>query len=116
MAGTDKKGPTAVLNSVANLSPLDTGWDHLFNQRFLPQFVTGENKEIFKSYLKTWSDLPIWHIQFNVVSRETLQDAQEHPEKYSDLVVRVAGYSALFVHLPKELQDQVIARTEQSFV
>ena len=113
-AGTDQKGPTAVLKSVANLSPLDTGWDHLLNQRFLPQSLSGKYREVFKSYFKTWSQLPIWHIQFNVVSSDTLKDAQRHPDKYSDLVVRVAGYSAYFTQLTEELQDQVIARTEQS--
>lgn len=115
-AGSDKKGPTAVLNSVAKLSPLDTGWgDYLLNQKFLPQHVSGEYRELFKSYIKSWSDLPIWHIQFNMLSKETLEDAQRNPGKYSDLVVRVAGYSAYFLHLPKEVQDDIIRRTEQSF-
>jgi len=115
-AGTDKKGPTAVINSVGRLNPIETGWNHLLNQRFLPQLLQGENREIFKQYLKTWSDLPIWHIQFNVVSNEILRDAQKNPEKYQDLVVRVAGYSAYFVELPKEVQDDIIKRTEQAFV
>lgn len=115
VAGSDKKGPTAVLNSVAKLSPLDTGWDHLFNQKFLPQFLVGDYRGLFKSYIKSWSDLPIWHIQFNVVSKETLEDAQRNPEKYSNLVVRVAGYSAYFVHLAREVQDDLISRTEQIF-
>ncbi|MBW2058669.1 MAG: hypothetical protein JRH07_00075 [Deltaproteobacteria bacterium] len=113
-AGTDRKGPTAVLKSVAHLDPLITGWDHLLNQRFFPAFLVGKHRAAFKGYLKTWAQLPIWHIQFNAVSTETLRDAQKNPDRYSDLVVRVAGYSAYFTQLPRELQDQVIARTEQS--
>jgi formate C-acetyltransferase len=113
-AGTDHCGPSAVLKSVANLSPLDTGWDHLFNQRFLPQLLSGKYREAFTSYLKTWSQLPIWHIQFNIVSSDTLKDAQRYPEKYSDLVVRVAGYSAYFNQLTEEIQNQIIERTEHS--
>jgi len=115
MAGRDKKGPTAVLKSVSNLNPLRTGWNHLLNQRFLPQYVTGEYKEVFANYLKTWSKLPIWHIQFNVVSNEVLRDAQKNPEKYQNLVVRVAGYSARFIDLPKEVQEDIIRRVEQTF-
>ncbi|MHA1832728.1 MAG: pyruvate formate lyase family protein [Candidatus Baldrarchaeia archaeon] len=115
MAGRDKNGPTAVLKSVSNLNPLRTTWNHLLNQRFLPQYLTGEYKEVFANYLKTWSKLPIWHIQFNVVSNEVLRDAQKNPEKYQNLVVRVAGYSARFIDLPKEVQDDIIRRTEQAF-
>jgi formate C-acetyltransferase len=111
MAGTDHKGPTAVLKSVSKITPT---YNHLLNQKFLPQFLTGEhNEKIFVNYLRTWGDLGIYHIQFNVVSREKLVDAQRHPENYSDLIVRVAGYSAYFVDLPKGVQDDIIARTEQ---
>ena len=111
-AGRDKRGPTAVLKSVGKVTPT---YAHLFNQKFLPQYLEGENKELFAQYLKTWCDLGLWHIQFNVVDRKTLLDAQAHPEKYPDLIVRVAGYSAYFTDLSEWVQDDVIARVEQSF-
>jgi len=112
--GRDRKGPSAVLNSVGRIDPL-LSCNHLFNQRFAPQFLEGENREVFTQYLKTWSDLGIHHIQFNVIDPKTLRDAQQYPEKHADLIVRVAGYSAYFVDLTKSLQDDIIARTEQSF-
>jgi len=65
--------------------------------------------------LKTWSDLGIHHIQFNVIDPVTLKDAQQNPERHQDLIVRVAGYAAYFVDLTKSLQDDIIARTEQCF-
>ncbi|OPX36310.1 MAG: hypothetical protein B1H11_07645, partial [Desulfobacteraceae bacterium 4484_190.1] len=109
----DKNGPTAVLKSVAKVDPMLT-LNHLFNQKFLPQFLEGPNKELFAAYLKTWADLGIHHVQFNVADAQKLRDAQKNPEQYSDLVVRVAGYSAYFTDLPKGLQDSIIERTEQS--
>ena len=112
-AGADKKGPTAVLNSVGKVPFLHTG---LFNQRFMPAFLEGENKKLFAEYLKEWYEkMTIPHIQFNVVNSETLKDAQQNPEKYPDLQVRIAGYSAYFVDLPHETQDSIICRTEHSF-
>ncbi|MFC1944050.1 glycyl radical protein [Chloroflexota bacterium] len=111
-AGTDKQGPTAVLKSMSKVEAL---FPELANQKFMPQFLDGGNKDIFAAYLKTWSELPIWHIQFNVASAETLRDAQERPGKHSDLIVRVAGYSAYFVYLARGLQDDIITRTGQSF-
>lgn len=111
--GTDKKGPTAVLKSVGKIDHIRT-FTHLFNQKFLPQYLSDEHKEAFAAYLRTWVNLGIHHIQFNVVDRQILLDAQQHPEKYSDLVVRVAGFSSYFVDLIKEVQDQIIARTEQA--
>jgi formate C-acetyltransferase len=113
VAGTDKKGPTAVLKSVSKLDPL-ASFNHLLNQKFLPQFLEGPNKEAFVSYLKAWCELGIHHIQFNIMDQETLRDAQEHPDKYSDLVVRVAGYAAYFVDLARPLQDEIIKRAEQA--
>ncbi len=111
--GYDRKGPTAVLLSVSKI-------DHrkhkgvLLNQRLDPRILYSEKgPELFLSYLKTWHDLGIDHVQFNVVDSETLKAAQKEPEKYADLMVRVAGYSALFVELPKEYQDAIIARTVQ---
>ena len=111
MAGVDKNGPTATLNSVGKIPFQHTD---LFNQRFMPVFLEGENKKLFAEYLREWYEKgTIPHIQFNVVDAEVLREAQEHPEKYADLQVRVAGYSAFWVDLSKETQDSIIARTEQ---
>lgn len=110
--GRDKKGPTAVLNSCAKIDTLQT-YNHLLNQKFLPQFLEGDMKPVFLNYIKTWREKKVPHIQFNVVDRDTLVSAQEYPEKYRDLIVRVAGYSAYFVELSKGLQDHIIARSEQ---
>ena len=110
VAGSDTRGPTAVLKSA---SKIPFTYHHLLNQKFLPIFLEGENKEKFTQYLKTWADLGIGHIQFNVVSKDTLLDAQKHPEEYRNLIVRVAGYSAYFIDLSKQLQDDIIRRIEQ---
>jgi len=112
MHGRDRNGPTAVIKSLGKVTPT---WSHLTNQKFLPQFLEGENKGVFMSYLKTWADLGCSHIQFNVVDRDTLVDAQVEPEKYPYLAVRVAGYSAYFVDLSKGVQDDIIARANQTF-
>lgn len=112
MPGDDLNGPTAVLASAAKVG---TPYNQLLNQKFLPQYLEGENKEQFYNYLKTWGEMDISHIQFNVFDRETLLDAQAHPENHTDLIVRVAGYSAYFIDLSKGLQDSIIQRTEQSF-
>ncbi|HEX9975078.1 MAG TPA: glycine radical domain-containing protein [bacterium] len=88
-------------------------YNHLLNQKFLPKFLEEDMKPVFMAYLKTWKELNIPHIQFNVVDKESLVEAQNYPEKYSDLIVRVAGFSAYFVDLSKGLQDHIIARTEQ---
>jgi pyruvate formate-lyase/glycerol dehydratase family glycyl radical enzyme len=110
----DQKGPTAVLKSVSKVDPLNS-WNHLLNQSFMPQYLVGHSAEIFAQYLRTWADLGIHHIQFSVVGRETLEEAQNHPEKYSNLMVRVCGYSAYFVDLSKDLQNSIIARTPHCF-
>jgi pyruvate formate-lyase/glycerol dehydratase family glycyl radical enzyme len=110
--GMDNKGPTAVLNSCAKIDTLQT-YNHLLNQKFQPEFLEGDMKPVFIDYLKTWREKKIPHIQFNVVDKETLLDAQRQAEKYQDLIVRVAGFSAYFVDLSKGLQDHIIARTEQ---
>ena len=112
--GTDKKGPTAILKSVGKIDHAGTG-TQLLNQKFIPAQLKHNEGETFISYMRTFVDLGIHHIQFNVIDKETLLDAQEHPEKYGDLVIRVAGYAAYFVDLAKEMQDQIIARTEQPF-
>lgn len=112
MAGTDTNGPTAVLNSAAKIPFMHT---ELFNQRFMPSFLEGANKELFAAYLKTWhAKGTIPHIQFNVVSSEELREAQVKPEEHAELIVRVAGYSAHFVDLPNHTQDSIIERTEQA--
>ncbi len=109
--GSDNTGPTAVLKSASKIDPY--GYSYLLNQKFLPQYLEGESKKVFAQYLKTWADLGVSHIQFNVVDKKTLVNAQKHPEKHTNLVVRVAGYSAYFADLSKGLQDLIIERTEQ---
>lgn len=113
--GTDRKGPTAILKSASKCDAA-ASYNHLLNQKFMPQLLEGRNKEAFVAYLKTWHDLGIHHIQFNVIDKETLIEAQKHPEQYRDLTVRVAGYSAYFVDLAKGIQDQIIERTEHGCV
>lgn len=111
--GMDRKGPTAVLKSASKIDTTRT-YNHLLNQKFLPSSLEGDTKTVFINYLRAWGDLGISHIQFNVVDRETLLEAQAHPEKHPDLIVRVAGYSAYFADLSKGLQDSIIARTAQT--
>ena len=113
-AGKDVKGPTASANSVARLDHLIASNGTLFNMKFHPSALEGESGiEAFVNLILGYFEQKGMHMQFNVVSRETLRDAQAHPEKYKSLVVRVAGYSALFTTLSKALQDDIIARTEQ---
>jgi formate C-acetyltransferase len=112
--GRDFKGPTAVLKSASKIDTTKS-YNHLLNQKFLPSALEGDMKNIFVSYVRSWGDLEISHIQFNIVDKATLLDAQKHPENHPDLIVRVAGYSAYFVDLSKGLQDSIITRTEQSF-
>lgn len=114
MASRDKKGPTAVLNSVAKVDPM-ISWNQLFNQSIMPQYLTGHNAQLFAAYLKTFGDLGIHHVQFTSVDRDTLLDAQQNPEKYPTLQVRVAGFAAYFIDLDKNLQESIIARTPQCF-
>ena len=114
MIGSDTKGPTAVLASCAKIDPVK-GYNQLLNQKFLPKFLDDDNKEVFLSYLRSWCDMKVPHVQFNVVDKETLLDAQKDPQKYANLIVRVAGYSTYFVDLSKGLQDHIIARSEQGF-
>jgi formate C-acetyltransferase len=114
MMGRDVKGPTAALKSISKIDVLKTT-NHLYNQSVSPQFLVGHNAQVFADYLKTWLDLGIHHIQFSVVDREEMLDAQVHPEEHADLIVRVCGYSAYFVDLSKGLQDTVIERTMQCF-
>jgi len=112
MHGMDLNGPTAVLKSCSKVDP-SKSWNQLCNQKIQPQFLRGKNKKLFADYLKTWSKFNNWHIQFNCQDAEELKDAQLHPEKHKNLIVRVAGYSAHFVDLTSGLQRDIIRRTEQ---
>ncbi len=115
-AGKDVHGPTAAANSVSRLDHAIASNGTLFNQKFHPTALSGENGlDNFISLIRTYFDQKGSHMQFNVVDRETLLDAQRNPDKYKHLVVRVAGYSALFTTLSKSLQDDIIRRTEQGF-
>ena len=113
-AGRDVKGPTASANSVSRLDHYIASNGTLFNMKFHPSALEGRSGlESFAALVRGYFDQKGSHMQFNVVSRETLRDAQKHPEKYKSLVVRVAGYSALFTTLSKGLQEDIINRTEQ---
>ncbi len=115
-AGRDICGPTATANSVSKLDHYIASNGTLFNQKFHPSALAGrEGLEKFVALIRTYFDQKGSHMQFNVVSRETLLDAQKHPENYKHLVVRVAGYSALFTTLSRSLQDDIINRTEQAW-
>ena len=113
-AGNDKKGPTAVLNSVGKLEHENMFRANLLNQRLSPTQLAGDKGfDIWNSYIQSWCDLGINHVQFNIVDNETLIAAQEKPEDFEEMIVRVAGYSAQFVGLNKKTQDTIIARTIQ---
>jgi formate C-acetyltransferase len=110
--GADRNGPTAVVKSAAKLDHARTGGT-LLNQKFTPQLLKGEDgldkvAHLVRSYFRLGGH----HIQFNVVTAATLNAAQAHPEKYRDLIVRVAGYSDYFCDLTPALQNEIIARTE----
>jgi formate C-acetyltransferase len=111
-AGTDRNGPTAAMKSVGRLEHSLIAMGTIFNMKFHPTTFYGEDKKKkFASLLRTYFDMKGFEVQFNVISPEILIDAQKHPEEYRDLIVKVAGYSARFSTLDKELQDQIILRT-----
>jgi formate C-acetyltransferase len=111
-AGRDRKGPTAVLRSVGKLNLKLASNGTLLNMKFLPDALEGrENLTTFVALLRAFSALEIPHVQFNVVSAETLREAQADPDAYRNLVVRVAGYSAYFTELDRALQDEIVERT-----
>ncbi len=113
--GADVNGPTAVIKSAAKIDHLRTGGT-LLNQKFTPQLLEDESGITKLTQLvRTYFRMDGHHIQFNIVNAETLKEAQKEPEKYKDLIVRVAGYSDYFVDLTTELQNEIIKRTEQSF-
>lgn len=113
---TDKNGPTAVFKSVSKLRTEKITGGVLLNQKMTPSMLsTEENKQKLEMLIRTFFNrLHGYHVQYNIVSKETLLDAQAHPEKHKDLIVRVAGYSAFFNVLSKATQDDIIGRTEQS--
>ena len=114
-AGREIKGPTAAMLSA-------TCWDHtpymggiVVNLKFAPNQMSGENEDNVLTLIRTFIERKGMEIQLNCISNETLLDAQKNPENYKDLLVRVSGFSAYFTHLPKEVQQEVIERNEQSF-
>jgi formate C-acetyltransferase len=110
--GVDVKGPTAVIKSASKINQIKTGGT-LLNQKFSPRiFDKEENIEKIIALIRTYFNLNGHHIQFNVVNAKTLKKAQKNPEKYRDLIVRVAGYSDYFINLSLELQNEIIKRTE----
>lgn len=114
--GTDTNGPTALIKSAARvIDTIKFGSNHL-NMKFHPSvFSTPQGAKNLISMVKTYFDLGGYHVQFNCVSSKTLLEAQKHPEKYRDLVVRVAGFSAFFIYLDPEVQNEIIKRTELTF-
>jgi pyruvate formate-lyase/glycerol dehydratase family glycyl radical enzyme len=115
-SGTDRLGPTAVFKSVSKLPTREIMGGVLLNQKLSPAAIAAEaDKHKLISIIRTFfADLKGWHVQYNIVSRETLLAAKKDPEKYRDLVVRIAGYSAFFTTLSPDTQDDIIARTEHT--
>lgn len=115
-AGCDTNGPTAAVMSVAKLEHETFSNGTLYNQKFSPSALAGdEGLKRFAALCRAYFDNKGMHVQFNVIDKATLVDAQKHPEQHKDLVVRVAGYSAQFISLAKEVQDNIIDRTEFEF-
>ncbi|MDR5588224.1 glycyl radical protein [Clostridium aquiflavi] len=113
--GADVNGPTAAANSVSKLEHFAAPSGTLFNQKFNPNSLQGDNGlKNLGSLIRSYFDRKGMHIQFNVIDKKILLEAQEHPEQYRDLIVRVAGYSAQFICLDKGVQDDIIKRTEQN--
>ena len=117
--GADVNGPTAVLLSNFNSKNYNfrERASRLLNIKFTPSCVAGdEGTQKLASFIRTWCDLKLWHLQFNIINKETLLKAKKDPDKYRGLIVRVAGYSAYFCDLSPELQDDIIARTEHDTI
>lgn len=116
-SGTDLLGPTAVIKSITKLPTIRVTGGQLLNLKFSPDAVRSEHdKEKLIALLRGFSDLKGWHLQFNFINRDTLRAAQSAPDDYKDLMVRVAGYCALFTDLDNDLQDEIIRRTEHQAV
>ncbi|MBU3101952.1 MULTISPECIES: glycyl radical protein [Clostridium] len=114
--GADSNGPTAAINSVAKLDHFIASNGTLLNQKFHPGSIQGSGGlKNLASLVRSFFDQKGMHVQFNIIDKETLVEAQKDPSKYRDLVVRVAGYSAQFITLDKAIQDDIIKRTEQTF-
>jgi formate C-acetyltransferase len=112
MYGQDLHGPTAVLSSVARIPSRLAANGTLLNMKFLPSFFhSKKDRKKFASFLKAFVRMPIHHVQFNVVNKKDLLEAKKYPERYLGLTIRVAGYTAYFVELAEDLQDEIIART-----
>lgn len=110
--GADRKGPTGVLQSLSTLPYPSIDGGTLLNMKFTPNSVDGiEGQQRISAFLKTFIDMDLFHIQFNVIGQDVLRCAQQHPDEYRSLLIRVAGYSAYFVELSKEVQDDIISRT-----
>ncbi|MDR2752935.1 MAG: glycyl radical protein, partial [Oscillospiraceae bacterium] len=112
--GADRNGPTAVL--LSNVASKNYGrCEHasrLLNIKLGPACVAGEvGTDNLVSFIQAWHDLKLWHVQFNVLNQADLLEAQQHPEEHRDLLVRIAGYSAYFTELTRDLQNDIIART-----
>jgi formate C-acetyltransferase len=113
--GTDCSGPTAAMNSITKLPNILISGGQLFNMKFHPDILnTEKGEEALIGLLRVFSMKKGWHAQFNVVNADTLKDAQRNPEKHRNLVIRVAGYSAYFVDLDRDLQNDIISRTEHT--
>jgi len=113
--GCERKGPTAVARSVGKLDMVRIPHGAILNMRFSPSLLQGEDGiRNFASFARGFVKLGGWHDQFNVISNETLRDAQRHPERYRGLLVRVSGYSAFFVELSSEVQEDIITRVEHT--
>lgn len=112
MCGTDMEGPTAILKSISNIPHDRFMQGTLLNMKIMPDFLkSSEGMAAMMSLLKGLCSLGVFHVQFNVVDQKKLLDAQEHPENYKGLLVRVAGYTAFFVELDKNVQEDIISRT-----
>ena len=111
--GADRHGPTAVFKSAAKMDQLKTGGT-LLNMKFTPQLFEGETGiRTLASLVRGYFGMDTHHVQFNVVTADTLREAQANPADHRDLIVRVAGYSDYFCDIARELQDEIIERTEQ---
>ena len=114
MYGRDISGPTAVLKSVSKMPSGHASNGTLLNMKFLPSFFQNENeRKVFSSLLRSLLYLQVHHIQFNVINTKELIDAKHNPSSHKDLTIRVAGYTAYFVELSSDLQDEIINRTTQ---
>jgi formate C-acetyltransferase len=114
--GMDTNGPTAVIKSASKIDHLRTGGT-LLNQKYTPQFFSDKNRINQLAHLiRAYFEMDGHHIQFNVVSADTLRMAQKNPEQYRNLIVRVAGYSDYFINLGADLQDEIIRRTEHATI